>query len=97
MAAARWSLPTDKSGPHVFCVCDGRPVVRGEYYREVARLVDAPEPRFVAPDENSPAAARAAADKRIANRRMVGELGVVLSFPSHQEGLESILADSRAS
>ncbi len=75
----------------VYCVSDGRPVVRGKYYREVARLVGALPPTFVTPDLNSPRAARAEADRRVKNTRMLTELGVQLAFPDYRAGLAAIL------
>ena len=35
--------------PELFCVSDGTPVARREYYRHLADLLGAPEPTFVAP------------------------------------------------
>ena len=55
------------NGPRVYCVSDGQPVERGEYYSEVARQIGAPPPRFVEPDPNSPRAARAEANRRVRN------------------------------
>jgi nucleoside-diphosphate-sugar epimerase len=84
-------LPHFDDGPRVFCVSDGNPVQRGEYYREVARLIGAPPPQFVAPDPNSPRAARAASDRRVRNDRMLAELGVKLKYPDYRAGLAAIL------
>jgi len=78
--------------PLIYCVSDGHPVERGEYYREVARLVGAAPPRFVTPDRDSPRAARAASDRRVTNARMRSELGVKLAYPDHRAGLAAILA-----
>jgi nucleoside-diphosphate-sugar epimerase len=75
----------------VYCVSDGHPVERGEYYREVARLIGAPPPKLVTPDLNSPRAARAEADRRVKNTRMLTELGVQLAFPDYRAGLAAIL------
>jgi nucleoside-diphosphate-sugar epimerase len=75
----------------VYCVSDGHPVRRGDYYREAARLLGAPEPQFTAPDSNSPRAARAASDRRIRNDRMLAELGVTLAYPDYRAGLAAIL------
>jgi nucleoside-diphosphate-sugar epimerase len=77
----------------VYCVSDGHPVERGEYYREVARLIGAGPPAFVTPDLNSPRAARAEADRRVKNSRMLAELGVRLQFPDYRSGLAAILAN----
>lgn len=85
-------LPHFDDGPRIYCVSDGHPVQRGEYYREVARRIGAPEPRFVAPDPHSPRAARAAGDRRVRNERMLTELGVKLAYPDYRAGLAAILA-----
>lgn len=78
--------------PRTLLVADGQPVVRGEYYAELARLVGAPPPRFTAPVAGSPAAARATSDKRIRNDRLLRELGIELAYPSYREGLAAIVA-----
>ena len=75
----------------VYCVSDGHPVERGEYYREVARLIGAAPPTFVKPDLNSPRAARAEANRRVKNTRMLAELGVQLQYPDYRAGLAAIL------
>lgn len=93
LAAER--LPQDSSPSQTFCLCDGKPVQRKLFYREVARLIDAQPPRFVAPDPDSPRAVRAASDKRISNARMLSVLRARLSYPSHLEGLASILSGGK--
>ena len=92
LAAESWSH-NQPTGPHTFCVCDGHPVVRREYYQEVARQIAAGPPVFTSPNAGSPAAARAAADKRVSNRKLLETLGVEMAFPSYREGLASILAN----
>ena len=77
--------------PRVFCVSDGKPVIRGDYYREVASRIGAPPPKFVAPPADSPRALRAGSDRRVKNDRMLLELGVKLRYPSYREGLAAIL------
>lgn len=94
LAADQWAANQPEGlGPHLFCVSDGTPVVRGNYYREVARLIGAPEPRFVKPDANSPAAARAAADKRISNSKLIQTLKPQIAYPTYQNGLANILSE----
>lgn len=78
--------------PALYVVSDGHPAVRGDYYRELAALVGAPPPKFVPPAADSPAAARAAADKRVRNERLLGDLAVTLRYPSYREGLRQIVA-----
>ncbi|HUE69876.1 MAG TPA: NAD-dependent epimerase/dehydratase family protein [Pirellulaceae bacterium] len=82
--------------PRTYVVSDGQSVLRSEYYAELARLLGAPPPRFVAPDATSPAAQRAASDKRVNNRRMMSELSPVLRYPSYREGLAAIVAERGA-
>jgi nucleoside-diphosphate-sugar epimerase len=90
---AAGELTEAEDGPRIFCVGDGHAVRRDEYYREVARQIGAPPPRFVPPDPASPRAARAEADRRIRNSRMLAELRVSLMYPNYRAGLTAILAD----
>jgi nucleoside-diphosphate-sugar epimerase len=78
--------------PQLFVVSDGQPVQRGEYYRELARLLNAPPPQFVEPPPDSPAAQRAASDKRVNPQRMMAELAPALRYPSYREGLAAIVS-----
>jgi nucleoside-diphosphate-sugar epimerase len=89
VAAAR--QPTFDDGPSVYCVSDGHPVERGEFYQEVARQIGAPAPTFTEPDEQSPRAARAAANRRVRNDRMLRELNVKLKYPDCRAGLHALL------
>ena len=77
---------------NLYLVSDGHPVLRRHYFRELARLLAAPPPRFVQPLAESHAAQRAAADKRISNRRMVEQLAVELAYPTYRAGLAAIVA-----
>lgn len=79
--------------PALYVVSDGHPVRRAEYYAEVARLLGAPAPQFVAPAAGDARGLRAAADKRVDNSRMLAELGVSLLYPSYREGLAAVVAD----
>lgn len=95
VAIDRWLAERgEEDGPHVFCVSDGAPAVRGEYYAEAARLIGAPPPRFTSPPADSPAAARAGADRRVSNAKLqkwMDEAGIALQYPSYREGLAQIL------
>lgn len=91
VAAAQLNGKTDTDGGRLYCVCDGCPVQRVEYYREVARRIGAPAPRFVAPEPGSPRVVRAGASRKVANARMLAELKVRLTFPNYRAGLAAIL------
>jgi nucleoside-diphosphate-sugar epimerase len=84
-------LPGFDDGPRVYCISDGQPVERGEYYREVARQIGAPAPKFIEPDANSPRSARAESNRRVRNTRMLNELNVNLAYPDYRAGLAAIL------
>jgi nucleoside-diphosphate-sugar epimerase len=79
--------------PGMYCVSDGNPVVRGQYYQELARLLGAARPRFEPPSPDAPVTRRAGSSKRVSNRRLVEQLGVRLRYPSYREGLAAILAE----
>lgn len=77
--------------PSLYCVSDGHPVIRREYFRELAALLNAPEPKFQRPSPDSHAAQRATASKRVSNRRILEELGVELRYPTYREGLAATI------
>jgi len=84
-------LPELDDGPRIYCVSDGLPVERGEFYREAARQIGAPPPTFVQPEPESPRAERAAANRRVCNDRMLRELGVVLLYANYRAGVAAIV------
>jgi nucleoside-diphosphate-sugar epimerase len=89
-AAAAAALDADAPGP-IYLVADDRPVTRREYYAVAAGVLGAPEPRFEAPRPGTPEAARDATSKRVDNRRMKAELGVVPRYPDITTGLAAAL------
>jgi nucleoside-diphosphate-sugar epimerase len=72
----------------VYNVCDDRPVRRREFYCEEARLLGAPQPRFVSPAPGSPPP-HEKANRRIRNARMKEELRAELRYAGHREGLSA--------
>jgi nucleoside-diphosphate-sugar epimerase len=94
VALDQWAAEhTITDGPEVFCVSDGQPMIRGDYYREVARLVGASQPKFIAPHPDTPAVLRARADKRISTRKLVDTIRPTFLFPDYRAGLKAILGD----
>lgn len=77
--------------PRLYLASDGHPVERAEYYACLAELLGLEPPRLVEPEPDSPHAARARANKRISNRRLLAELGVRLQYPTYREGLRAAL------
>jgi len=77
----------DSAVTGVVNVSDGHPVLRPEYQQEVARLLNAPPPKFEPPADSSPKNQRNSGSKRVSNRRLMEALSVVLKYPSYREGL----------
>jgi nucleoside-diphosphate-sugar epimerase len=73
----------------VYNVCDDHPVRRRYFYATLARLLGAPEPRFVSPPPGQPTPPHERADRRINNRRMKEELQAELRYPDYEQGLRS--------
>jgi nucleoside-diphosphate-sugar epimerase len=88
--AAAAALDAGAPAP-IYLVADDRPVTRREYYSVAARVIGAPEPRFEPPRPGSVEAARDVTSKRVGNRRMKAELGVVLRYPDIATGLVAAL------
>jgi nucleoside-diphosphate-sugar epimerase len=80
--------------PRTYVVSDGAPVLRADYYAELARLLNAPPPRFINPPPDSPAAQRAASDKQINPRRMFEELNPKLEYSSYRSGLAALVGQA---
>lgn len=85
--------------PRILCVSDGQPVIRGDFYRYLARLLGTAAPRFEPPPSQSARAQRASGSKRVSNQRLISTLDLAglsprFLFPSYREGLESILGEA---
>jgi nucleoside-diphosphate-sugar epimerase len=74
----------------IYNISDDAPIARGEFYRHLARLLHAPEPRFT--EEPQPSSRRARTNRRIVNKRMHDELALNLRYPTYREGLLACLA-----
>jgi nucleoside-diphosphate-sugar epimerase len=75
----------------LYVVADDCPVIRGEFYREIAAQCHAPSPRFIEPRGDAPVTMRSESNKRVWNRRMKRDLVARLRYPTFREGLASIL------
>lgn len=82
------------TAPDLFVVSDGSPVSRIEYFRELARLLNAPEPQFKPPSKTQPATDRASgSNKRVSNRRVREHFEFDFHYPSYREGLSAIVRE----
>jgi nucleoside-diphosphate-sugar epimerase len=70
-------------------VCDDHPVRRRYFYTTMARVLKAPAPRFVAPPADEPTPPHEKGNRRLNNRRMKEELGVILRYPDYDQGLHA--------
>jgi nucleoside-diphosphate-sugar epimerase len=84
---ASWQNP----GQRLYVVADDHPVVRGDFYADIARRCQAPPPQFVDPPANAPVTIRSSSNKRIWNRRFKRDLIPKLNYPSYREGLADVL------
>ncbi|MCU0710642.1 MAG: hypothetical protein MUC43_01190 [Pirellula sp.] len=75
----------------LYCVSDGNPPSRQEYYQHIAKLGGYREPIFA--PESSTANSRSDSNKRISSQRLLQELQRPLVFPTYREGLESLLSE----
>jgi len=85
-------LAEQKPTSRCLLVSDGVPVVRGEYYAELARILNAPPPQFAPNASEPPVAKRGSADKRISNARLLRELAPEFQFPDYRAGLADAVA-----
>ncbi len=84
-------LSSKRTTYDLYCVSDGNPPSRQEYYQHISKLGSYPEPIF-APESSTPNA-RSDSNKRISSERLLRELQRPLSFPTYREGLESLLTE----
>jgi nucleoside-diphosphate-sugar epimerase len=93
-AAAAVDASWESATQRLYLVSDDRPVVRGDFYREIARQCDAPDPTFLPPLPYAPVGMRSDGNKRIWNRRLKRDLLPRLRFRTFQHGLVDVLARS---
>ncbi|MCY2983701.1 MAG: NAD-dependent epimerase/dehydratase family protein [Planctomycetota bacterium] len=81
----------------LYCISDGEPVRRRDYYEFIAKLGGWPPPVFeaVKPKEPGEASLRSDGNKRVRNHRLQTELGMEWDFPSYREGLTALLGERR--
>lgn len=86
-----WPPDSSENKRRLYVVSDDQPVVRGEFYREIARQTKVDPPVFIEPPSDAPVKMRSDSNKRIWNRRMKTDLLPFLDFPDYRSGLASVL------
>jgi nucleoside-diphosphate-sugar epimerase len=85
--AACWTRATRR----LYAICDDQPVRRRDYYRFIAQLCRAPEPRYGLLENETSARTRSDSNKRVWNRQMKRDLVPRLRYPTYREGLTAVL------
>lgn len=75
----------------LYVVGDDAPVLRGDFYREIARRCDAQSVQFKPPGPNAPVRMRSDSNKRVWNRKLRRDLLATLDFPNFASGLADVL------
>lgn len=81
----------------VYVVSDGHPVVRRDFYDELARLLGVAPPQLTLSGDDENDRRRGSENKRMRNDRIIHELGIVPKNPNYREGLASILGSADGS
>jgi nucleoside-diphosphate-sugar epimerase len=71
----------------LYCVSDGHPVTRSDYYRWIAEQQGLPSPIFAPPHDPRSEPSRRSGSKRIDPRLLMEDTGKEFRFPSYREGL----------
>lgn len=88
---AAWE--TNHSQRKLYVVSDGSPVIRRQYYQQIAAQLHQPMPEFVEPEASDPASRRASTNKRIWAARFRRDLCPTLMYPDYRAGLAAIIGD----
>ena len=91
------AVSLSKMRSSLYCISDGEPVRRRDYYGYISKIGSWPPPVFESLQSSGiePVNRRREGNKRIRNNRIQSELGVRLVYPSYREGLTAILDELR--
>jgi nucleoside-diphosphate-sugar epimerase len=70
----------------IYNISDGNPVRRRDFYARMAKMLNAPLPRYVPPSGDA-LPPHETANRRVSNRRMREELKIALQYPDYEVGL----------
>lgn len=85
---AAWNSESEQ---RLFLVADDLPVVRRDFYTEIANRTNSLPPSYATAGDNAPDRMRFPTNKRIWNRRFKRWLVPQLQYPTYQAGLDDIL------
>lgn len=77
--------------PELFCVSDGNPVKRSDFYAHAATLLEIQPPIFSTPDPHATRTARSRGSKKISNRRLNNAVPLEWLHPDYKSGLAAML------
>jgi|694.fasta_scaffold23595_5 nucleoside-diphosphate-sugar epimerase len=77
----------------LYCVSDGKSIVRREYYAFIARLLNLPEPKYSDTLNPQYQRRRNQGNKRVSNRRLLNDHPIVFRYPDYRSGLSSMLEE----
>lgn len=92
-ACAAAALTHPRPGSPLYIASDDRPILREEFYGLIAARLGLPMPRFTRPDPESREGRRDASNKRVSNRRIKEDLGILLRYPDVSSGIPAALAE----
>ena len=87
---AAWRLKAGQGHP-TYVISDDSPVIRRQFYQQIADQCGAVSPTFVEPGSDSAVRFRSETNKKVRNRRMKEDLAFTLQFPTYQQGLADVL------
>jgi len=77
----------------LYCVSDGSPTTRREYYSFISDLGGWPQPVFSQDPSTHPTSTRKSGNKRVSSARLHRELSYRFQYPSYREGLRHVLRE----
>lgn len=80
--------------PTTLCVSDGVPVMRRDFYEDLADLLGLESPEFQPPAPGTSRAERGRGSKRIRNDRLKSVIDYQFLYPTWKAGLQAILRES---
>ena len=91
------AISSSKMRSSLYCLSDGHPVRRRDYYEYISEIGNWPLPVFETLDRNSFESMRFRGDgsKRVKNDRIQSELGVRFTYPNYRIGLDSLFGELR--